>query len=712
MAVTSSRSGFKKGVKDRETFKLKIIGGKDPFKNVNVSATITIIFRNDSLISEDGKSRMAPSFLTSPHYFPSPDQIDAHGYTRQPKIWERLSDGENTFNLTLGALHPNVMYDFLFVAYVKTGIPQADQDNLSLGLIELLKKDFDFIHLNERSTKADEQISRRMSGIISQYIHKKGELVDAQNKPLLLNTDSEPIAAVKAKIIHNSELPLYYDQALAEIRKKLIHGNPALLNSMPYAGLKSDIDGITGASYGLSAESQSLWDMALGSSRQKVKDIAPVIADGSKLKSILEGTALIDDVNGYKLTGAASRPPDPHSVSLLHSFFYVLGQSPFTVKVTGTSAQAILFRTTGFRLFRLLFEQLDDASARGDDAVRDRLIHDAENPGNALINSSSHINTLLSPIAQNNLAGISPATTALLQATLNPSINAYKDLKVNDAVVLLYNCYNNPLHFDALLSGEGVIDGTGKNVVHNPVKTVDIASLKVLLSSLYLINGPSFTDTNHTNFFAADRNELNCVTAELGEYINKLEKYGVEDANFEGFKTEMARLMADAFVKKSYLLTDSPVIDMNVSAEKNPYVGLDIGMGYAPRLHATFIHEGLNIYLRPVNKNAPLSSLHGSDKFFKMFSIFIGVTQAVSSSTVNDKYSSLFNEGDFKTSILFGAGIRFNRLMRLNIAGLFYREKSLNPLVTSTQIKVAPSVTLSLDINIAKLLTPIAKLFN
>ena len=162
--------------------------------------------------------------------------------------------------------------------------------------------------------------------------------------------------------------------------------------------------------------------------------------------------------------------------------------------------------------------------------------------------------------------------------------------------------------------------------------------------------------------------------------------------------------MEGAFLKDEFQLSHS--VSIPVESMKDIYYGLDVGFSYALGINTLFTYQGLNIYLAPINRETPFSLYKGNDRWLKRISIYLGIAQTLGSAPI--EYEPLFSGN----SLIVGAGWRFNRAMRINIGGLIYREKDLNPLISKTTVAVSPTISLTVDVDLAAGFGAVGKVFN
>ena len=666
-------------------------------------------YQNYTLVKTAVTPPISCSFIESPHYYPNVNTIGADGFTRVPELWNRPDDATATFSLNAGPLHDNLKYNFRFRVYLANNIG-AKQAELAAKIVALLKTQITFETINKRQGIDNAALGQAATAVIRTYTDKRGDLVMGDQKPLLIDLTQTPFKELKTQLALSSDRVARLKAAKQESIDRLLKKIDAFLPGAAlsaYQGLSDDITDISKGTAVLTPDAKKIWNAAVPGFTCKLSDIATTVADGTKVLDVIKGDKKINPDGTLANTGPGA--VDPASISALWFFCQTISANEM-LATYGRGSPKPLFLTTGFHRFKGYMEVLSAAASTGDTESLKQIAKEMSTASPGLLNDpGSPITVKLDQaIAKTNL---SDATKNLLDQPLNASIPDYKAMTVLDALTLLDNGFANPNIFAALINGSGKISGTFKSIEPTVDGQVSIPSLQVLNSIFSLLDTKAFFgDAAHPGQLFTPVMHTDLIANRLFYYLAKLNAIAPELQDYTTFNDQFARLMADTYIKKTYLLSGASIADQNVDANKNLYVGVDIGMGNAFGINTFFVHEGLNIYLSPINRNASISSLHGWDRIRKTFSLFVGLTQTISASNVNDRYSNLFNDGGFKTSALFGIGWRFSTLARLNFAGLVYREKSLNPLVTSTQVKVAPAVTLAIDIALGKLIKSLSTL--
>lgn len=179
----------------------------------------------------------------------------------------------------------------------------------------------------------------------------------------------------------------------------------------------------------------------------------------------------------------------------------------------------------------------------------------------------------------------------------------------------------------------------------------------------------------------------------------------------------------DEFNEVEMLLTSTTAGD--IKTEGNNIFTLDLGISGMPAWdatrHSTFItklYYGVNIYLRPINKNTrretlprnlnhdlvkgPVNDIPSSYSAWDNFSITIGLTTGGFN---NSDFSNLYNN----TSILIGGGYRFKRAYKLTAGFAFMRRSETNPIISTKSIYISPYLSASVDIDLVDNFKEISK---
>lgn len=141
----------------------------------------------------------------------------------------------------------------------------------------------------------------------------------------------------------------------------------------------------------------------------------------------------------------------------------------------------------------------------------------------------------------------------------------------------------------------------------------------------------------------------------------------------------------------------------NFDTFSNWYISADAGLVWSSEVDEVVPYVGTNIYLRPVNKNAPLRTL-GS--FGQTLSRRFAFTLGLTAQSIADKgagTTGLTRDDLFGSqSLLVGAGLRLTDMIRVGAGALVFKQKDPNPLIDDERTGRALYFTVSFDLNVAR----------
>jgi len=138
-----------------------------------------------------------------------------------------------------------------------------------------------------------------------------------------------------------------------------------------------------------------------------------------------------------------------------------------------------------------------------------------------------------------------------------------------------------------------------------------------------------------------------------------------------------------------------------MSDQANNYLALDFGLAYVGNFSRIQSYYGLNIYLRPINKNIPIGRYATlKDYLLTHTSLLMGITFA-SVEKDNIRKGVLGDKG-----VLLGVGYRVLSFFKISAGGLLYYRYPANPLANKDNysLKVSPFVSASFDLDMQALL--------
>ncbi len=231
---------------------------------------------------------------------------------------------------------------------------------------------------------------------------------------------------------------------------------------------------------------------------------------------------------------------------------------------------------------------------------------------------------------------------------------------------------------------------------------VDNNSINLLFHFFKFLNEKR--DINNNLLFETDINDLNELTKDFGSIKSEVKNIYDFKEKIKKLSEEIPNVLRNAYILEDIKINESVFID--IVSSKNPYVGVDLGVVYAFSPQVLFSYQGLNIYFRPINREALFEDFKRGDRFWKRFSVYIGIAQPLTDKP--KKFESLFGDNN----LLTGVGWRFNRAMRLNIGGLVYKERNENPLINNEKIKLSPTISVSFDIDLVAAFGSVGKILN
>jgi hypothetical protein len=138
----------------------------------------------------------------------------------------------------------------------------------------------------------------------------------------------------------------------------------------------------------------------------------------------------------------------------------------------------------------------------------------------------------------------------------------------------------------------------------------------------------------------------------------------------------------------------------NFQTSQANYISADGGLMMAPEIDELVPYIGTNIYLRPVNKDAPLRSLGTfGQTFSRRFAITLGLT---TSSVAETEGNVTLRDNLFGSqSLVLGAGLRITDMIRIGTGALVFREDDPSPLINELSVSATYYFSVSFDLDVA-----------
>jgi hypothetical protein len=287
---------------------------------------------------------------------------------------------------------------------------------------------------------------------------------------------------------------------------------------------------------------------------------------------------------------------------------------------------------------------------------------------------------------------LSPDTKVCFNCPLNPMIAGFSSYTINDLISILRDTCNNINYFEQLIKGSGKL--SGKSI--EQTDHFDFASARLIISFFYYLRNCSIKDSKGKYVFSKDSRILESLSNLLDILIQNNDSLKKADEDLAQIKNDFPDIFSTILVRQTCIIEDQSEAD--VESKETPYIGIDGGIVYAPVQASVYGYYGMNIYLKPVNKRTPFSSLKGWDLFTKIFSLYFGFATELTT-TPNSQDSYLIGSN---TNLLLGFGFRINRMIRFNLGAMIYQRENENPVVNKKYTVLTPTISCSIDINIIK----------
>lgn len=280
----------------------------------------------------------------------------------------------------------------------------------------------------------------------------------------------------------------------------------------------------------------------------------------------------------------------------------------------------------------------------------------------------------------------------LLQEKYSTDIKSLADKTINDQMTiqdLLLFIKNDIIFFESSLESRiyQILNGdskfNGKSLIKS--QNFDLASGQLLLENFEFLNKKL---TENKNLIPLSYSILPLIK-ELISWCSAVTNYNIllEKKNKE---IKILNELYPHLMYKNKIESSIPLYE-TLNTDQSSYFGLDIGFMFAPDIGSTFFFEGLNMHIRPVNRNTDFKKLKGMDKVLKQVSIFAGVAQRIGS--YDDNFEKLLPLG----SPFTGLGWRIHKGFRVNAGVLFYKYNNYNPIISESEVDQTWFISISVD---------------
>ena len=242
-------------------------------------------------------------------------------------------------------------------------------------------------------------------------------------------------------------------------------------------------------------------------------------------------------------------------------------------------------------------------------------------------------------------------------------------------------------------------DWEGAAAVRDQVKTLDglvenfarvIEFFGAVIKSDELRKVAGLTVAAATNLERATRDagsDLDAILTSLRIVATRLEE------RTKAITESVAKL--EAQVHEQVLVTATTI--GNFGTRHRWYISADVGVAVAPDIDEVFPYIGVNVYFRPINKDAPL---RGFD-FWRRTAFMMGVTYLSDLTTGHSDRKNLFNN----RMGLIGVGARVTDGIRVSGGSLVFKSHVPNPSVDDYTLVWTPFFSLSIDWDVASTVT-------
>jgi hypothetical protein len=169
-------------------------------------------------------------------------------------------------------------------------------------------------------------------------------------------------------------------------------------------------------------------------------------------------------------------------------------------------------------------------------------------------------------------------------------------------------------------------------------------------------------------------------------------------AEYERLREAATRAVSFAALEARQVTVGLGSTVLDADTNRAVYVSLDTGMAYSWELETVAFYAGTNVYLRPINKKAPLRG------FSRRFAITVGVTTSIKDESRRADDLRTTTDPGGSNSVLLGAGLRVTPSVRVGAGALVFREADPNPLITQKSAAVTPYVSFALDVDLGAML--------
>jgi hypothetical protein len=237
-------------------------------------------------------------------------------------------------------------------------------------------------------------------------------------------------------------------------------------------------------------------------------------------------------------------------------------------------------------------------------------------------------------------------------------------------------------------------------------KITDLTSIKLLFNAINVPTNDRFRRA--LNLTAADAQHIPLILSAISQLAEDLQGLEVR-VNDIGSAVERRDTALHAAVNQVVASLDATLLVMATTIQEftthhDWYISLDLGLALAPVIAEVFPYVGMNVYFRPVNKAAPLSSFHGHERLARSLSAMIGLTYA-NDLTKTGQRTTLWAD----RNVTVGAGVRITDSLRFDAGVVIFKAQDVNPLISNQSLAATPFIAFAADIDVVGLFRQFGK---
>lgn len=291
-----------------------------------------------------------------------------------------------------------------------------------------------------------------------------------------------------------------------------------------------------------------------------------------------------------------------------------------------------------------------------------------------------------------------------LISPVDRSIFQLNDHTLSEGLEILKQLAMEPKKIEDILEGELKIE---KKLLVK-AEGYDLPTINFLVALIEKINSGVIrivTEQGEQTIMADPNfNKIHTLLVNIRPYYKKIIE---AENNISLVKQKIRQQAIDLLVSSS--LSQNVIAIPEVETAKSNYYSIEAGIGGATGFSSIFGYYVANIYFTPVNKNAPLSTFKKWNKFFKMFSVQVGIANFLAT---RPEYTYSFLGNNSSKDFMLGIGFRLNKLVRINTGTILYRSNKANPIIDKYSVRPSIYFSAGIDINFLTVLKDAIKVFN